>query len=97
MLYGYVKCNPRACHHDTLHQVHHSQRPDSLRRLAKEQSHRPPDFLSVNGCYGDVKGKHRGSLRRRRILFAGFVARMEGTRLPECVMFGDLAGGGRTA
>ena len=32
-------------------------------------------------------------IRRRRILFAGFVARMEDTRLPKCVMFGDLVGG----
>ena len=27
---------------------------------------------------------------RRRILFAGFVARMEDTRLQKCVMFGEL-------
>ena len=33
------------------------------------------------------------TLRRRRILFAGFVARMEGTRLPKYVMFGELVGG----
>ena len=31
-------------------------------------------------------------MRRRRILFAGFVARMEDTRLPKCVMFGELVG-----
>ena len=31
--------------------------------------------------------------RRRRILFAGFVARMGNTRLPKCVMFGELVGG----
>ena len=35
------------------------------------------------------------TLRRRRILFAGLVARMEDTRLPKCVMFGDLVGGAR--
>ena len=29
---------------------------------------------------------------RRIILFAGFVARMEDTRLPNCVMFGRLMG-----
>ena len=29
----------------------------------------------------------------RRILFAGFVGRMEDTRLPKCVMFGELVGG----
>ena len=33
------------------------------------------------------------TLRRRSILFTGFVARMEDTRLPKCVMFGDLVGG----
>ena len=33
------------------------------------------------------------TLRKRRILFAGFVARMEDTRLPRCVMFGELLGG----
>ena len=32
-------------------------------------------------------------MRKRRILFAGFVARMEDTRLPKCVMFGELVGG----
>ena len=30
------------------------------------------------------------TIRRRRILFAGFVPRMEDTRLPKCVMFGEL-------
>ena len=33
------------------------------------------------------------TLRKRRILFAGFVARMEDTRLPKCVMFRELVGG----
>ena len=33
------------------------------------------------------------TLRKRRILFAGWVARMEDTRLPKCVMFGELVGG----
>ena len=33
------------------------------------------------------------TLRRRRILFAGFVAHTEDTRLPKCVIFGELVGG----
>ena len=33
------------------------------------------------------------TLRRRRILFAGFVTRIEDTRLPKCVMFRELVGG----
>ena len=32
------------------------------------------------------------TLRRRRILFAGFVACMEDTRLPKSVMFGEMVG-----
>ena len=30
------------------------------------------------------------------VLFAGFVARMEDTRLPNCVMFGRVMGGAPT-
>ena len=33
------------------------------------------------------------TIRRRWILFAGFVARMEDTIPPKCVMFGELVGG----
>ena len=33
------------------------------------------------------------TLRRRQILLAGFVARMENTRLPKCVVFGEMVGG----
>ena len=33
------------------------------------------------------------TLHRRRIFFAGFVARVEDTRLPKCVMFEELVGG----
>ena len=32
-------------------------------------------------------------MRRRRALDVGFAARMEDTRLPKCVMFGELVGG----
>ena len=31
-------------------------------------------------------------MHRRRILFLEFVARMEDTRLPKCVIFGELVG-----
>ena len=33
------------------------------------------------------------TLRRRRILFARFVVRIEDTRLPTCVMFGEMVWG----
>ena len=32
-------------------------------------------------------------MRRRQILLAEIEVRMEDTRLPECVMFGELVGG----
>ena len=33
-------------------------------------------------------------MRRRRKLFAGFVARMDDTKLPNCLMLGGLVGSG---
>ena len=54
---------------------------DSLHRLAKAQSRPPPDFLSGH-AYQDGSERIEATLRRRRVLFAGFVARMEDTRLP---------------
>ena len=38
-------------------------------------------------------GSIEAVVRRRRTLFAGFVARMGNTRLPKCMMFGELMGG----
>ena len=32
-------------------------------------------------------------MRRRRVLSEGFVSRMEGKRLPKCVIFVELIGG----
>ena len=32
-------------------------------------------------------------MRKRRILSAGFVARMKDTRLPKCVVFREIVGG----
>ena len=46
------------------------------------------DYVEWSHTYSEA------TLRRRRILFAGFVARMEDTRLPKCVMFGEMVGGG---
>ena len=32
-------------------------------------------------------------MRRRRVLFTGFVVRMEDKRLPKCMVFKELVGG----
>ena len=59
--------------------------------MAKAQLHRPPisyfDTLVKTGSESI-----EAILCKRRILFAGFVARMEDTRLPKRVMFGELVG-----
>ena len=57
----------------------------------KEQSRRPPDFLSGHACL-DWKWEHRGDYAQEAD-HRRFVARMEDTRLPKCVMFGELVGG----
>ena len=65
---------------------------DSLHRLAKAQSpDHPISYLNLLIKTGSESID--ATLRRGQILFAGFVARMEDTRLPKCVMFGELVGG----
>ena len=92
MLYGCVTWSPRACHYDTLRRVHHR----FLTRFIGCRKHNPADrpisyldTLIKTGCESI-----EATLRRRRIFFAGFVARMENTRLPKCVIFGEIVGGG---
>ena len=48
-----------------------------------------PFYLRCNIIYQSIET----TLRRRRILFAGFVARVEDTSLPMCVIFGVLVEG----
>ena len=66
---------------------------DSLHPLAKAQyrADHPISYLGTLIKTGSESIK--ATLRRKQILFAGFVARMEDTRLPKCVMFGELVGG----
>ena len=69
------------------------QVPDSLNRLAKEQSHRSLAFVSLDTLIKTGSESIEAIMRRGPILFAGFVTRMEDTRLPKCVIFGELVGG----
>ena len=66
---------------------------DSLNRLVKAQLRRPPDFL-LDTLLKTRSESIEATLRRRRILFAGFETRMEETRLPKCVVFGEWRGAG---
>ena len=91
MLYGFVTWSPRACHYDTLRRVRHRL----LTRCIGWQRHDPTDHLIsyLDPLIETGSDSIEATLRRRRVLFAGFVARMEDTRLPKCVMFGELVGG----
>ena len=91
MLYGCVTWSLRACHYDTLRRAHHR----FLTRCIGWRKHNRADH-SISYLDTLVKtGREsiEATLRRRRILFARFVARMEDTRLPKCVMFGEMVGG----
>ena len=80
-LYGCVTWSPRACHHDTL-----APSPpkvlDSLHRLAKAKSRRPPDFLSGH-AYQDGKREHRGDFTQEAALVCGICGAHGGYETPE--------------
>ena len=63
----------------------------SLPRFCFNDLHHPISYLDTLLKTGSESIET--TLRRRRILFAEFVARMEDTRLPKCVMFGEIVGG----
>ena len=91
LLYGCVRWSPRACHFDTLRRAHNRFLTRCIGWRNYNRADHPisyPDTLIKTGSE-----TIEPTLRRRRILFAGFVAHMEDTRLPTCVMFGELVGG----
>ena len=91
-MHGCVTWSPRECHYDTLRQARRS----FMARCIGWRKHNRADHPIF---YLDMLIRRTGNesieatLRRRRILFAGFVARMEDTRLPKCVMFREMVGG----
>ena len=92
MLYGCVTWSPRACHYDTLRRAHHRFLTRCIGWRKHNRAERPISYLDTlikTGSESIV-----ATLRRRRILFAGFVARMEDTRLAKSVIFGELVGNG---
>ena len=91
MLYGCVTWSPRARHYDSLRRANHRFVTRCIGWRKHNRADHPvsnPDTLVKTGSESIEV-----TLRRRPILFAGFVTRMEDTRLPKSVMFGDLVGG----
>ena len=92
MLYGRVTWSPRACHYDMLRRTHHRLFTRCIGWRKHNRADHPISYLDTLIETGSESIEV--TLRRRRILFAGLVARMEDTRrLPKCVMFGEMVGG----
>ena len=91
MLYGCVTWSSRACHYDTLRRAHHNFLIRCIGWRNNDRAYHPISYLDTRIKTGSESIEV--TLRRRRILFARFVARMEDTRLPKCVMSGELVGG----
>ena len=90
ILYGCVTWSSRACHYDTLRRAHHRF---FTRRIGWQKHNRADHPISyLDTLIKTGRESIEATLPRRRILFAGFVARTEDTRLPKCVTFGELMG-----
>ena len=83
MLYDCVTWSPRACQYDTLCQAHHSFLAHRIGWRSNNRTNHPTSYMSTLLMTTGREGVET-IMRRRRILFAGFVARMEDTRLPKC-------------
>ena len=86
-----VTWGPRACHYDTLRRAHHRFLTRCIGWRKQNRADHPISYLDTLIKTGSESIE--ATLRRRRILFAGFVARMEDTRLPKRVVFGEMVGG----
>ena len=91
MLYGCVTWSPRACHYDMLRRAHHRFLTRCIGWRKHNRADHPISYLDTLIKVGSESIE--ANLRRNRILFAGFVARMEDTRLSKCVMFRGMVGG----
>ena len=91
MLYDCVTWSPRACHYDTLRRAHHRLLTRCTGWRKHNRADHPISYLDTLLKTGSESIE--ATLRRRRISFAGFVARMEDTRLPKCMMCGEMVGG----
>ena len=82
----FVTWSPRACHYyDTLRRAHHSFLTRCIGWRKHNRADHPISYLDTLVKTGSESIE--ATLRRRRILFAGFVARMEDTRLPKLLLF----------
>ena len=91
MLDSCITWSPRACHYDTLRRAHRRFLTHCI--SCRKDDHADHPISSLDTFVKTGSESIEANLRRRWILFAVFVARMENTRLPTCVMFGELVAG----
>ena len=91
MLSGFVTRSTCTYHYDTLRRAHHRLLTRCIGWRKHNRADHPISYLDTLIKTG--RESIEATLHRRRISFAGFVARMEDTRLPKCVVFRELAGG----
>ena len=89
--YGCMTWSPNKPNYDRLRRVHHLM---LLRCLGWRERKRDDHTISyANALAKTASDSIEAIVGKRRILFAGFVARMGEERLPQRVMFGELVGG----
>ena len=91
MLYDCVTWSPRACHYDTLRPAHYRFLSRCFGWRKHNRVDHPVSYLDKFIKTASER-EHRGDFTQEADLVRGIVARMEDTRLPKCVMFGELVG-----
>ena len=87
MLYGCVTWSPRACLYNTLHRAHHKFLLRCIGWRKRNRADHPISYLDTLIKTGSESIE--ATLRRR---FCGICGAHD-TRLPKCLMFGELVGG----
>ena len=91
MLYGCVTWSPTVTHLAILRTAHHRLLLRCIRWKKKRRD--GYHMLSYTDSLANTDRENvKTTVRKRRILFAGFVARMDNERLPKRVMFGEVDG-----
>ena len=75
MLYACVTWSPRACHYDTLRRAHHSFLARCIGWQKNNRADHPISYLDT--LIKTVRESIESISRKKRILFAGFVAPIE--------------------
>ena len=90
MLYGCPTWSPRACHYDTLRRAHHSFLTHCIGWQKHNRADHPISYLDT--LIKKRSESIEATLRRRRFLFAGFMAR-GGYETPEVRDVRTIGGG----